>query len=253
MNPPGPSDEAILRFSLTVRDEATLHVPLVSTTPIPLQALKAQYQGNNPTFGVKIDNLGSDYVLYMTRGDGECFYRAFGFALFTQVRTSPAMIELLVQGFKSTSKLLDRAGISTVVYEDFLETTCDVLQSQEPLTDSMNDPEKSNSVVVFFRLVTSAYLKTNADEYQPFLREDQIVKTWAERWVEPIGTEADNIQINALVNAVKVGIDIVNLDSTEGNTANIHKVRPDVGTPKHIIRLLYRPGHYDVMILAAPQ
>lgn len=37
------------------------------------------------------------------------------------------------------------------------------------LLTSFNDPETSNSIVVFLRLVTSAYLKANADDFTPFL------------------------------------------------------------------------------------
>ena len=37
------------------------------------------------------------------------------------------------------------------------------------LLSSFNDPETSNSVVVFLRLLTSAYLKANADDFAPFL------------------------------------------------------------------------------------
>jgi ubiquitin thioesterase protein OTUB1 len=37
------------------------------------------------------------------------------------------------------------------------------------LLDSFNDPETSNYIVVYFRLLASAYLRTNAEDFLPFL------------------------------------------------------------------------------------
>jgi ubiquitin thioesterase protein OTUB1 len=39
----------------------------------------------------------------------------------------------------------------------------------EGLLQRFNDPETSNSCVVFLRLLTSAYLQANADDFAPFL------------------------------------------------------------------------------------
>lgn len=242
-----PSDEEILRFSQSIQDEALENVPLISQ-PLSLQSLKQQYEHNSPLFSIKIDHLGIEQKFHKTRGDGNCFYRAFAFGLFTTARNSENAKVVLLRSLKGSTELLDRGNISSVVYEDFLDVTCHVLCSAAPLLTTMNDPEQSNSIVVYLRFLTSAYLKSHRDQYQPYLEQGEILERWTERWVEAIGAEADNIQINALVNALSVGVDVVNLDGTQGETANVHQVRPDEGHVDHVVRVLYRPGHYDVLL-----
>lgn len=244
-----PSDEDILAFSQEVQDSAIHDIPLISQQ-LPLSTLKSEYEHGNQTFLAKIDGLGTDATYYRTRGDGNCFYRAFAFSLIEQCRASRDETESLIDLFTTSQGILEAAGFSALVYEDFLEATVSVTRAPV-LLDAMNDAEQSNAVVVFLRLLTSAYIKTHPQEYLPYLHDQQSHESldrWAERWVEAIGSEADNIQINALVMALNVGVDVVNLDGTPGSRANVHHVRPDSKpdtTQQRVVTVLYRPGRFS--------
>lgn len=77
----------------------------------------------------------------------------------------------------------DRRVYGSLSYEDFYEPLRDLVRkfasgngspsskpTPEDILSEFNDAEKSNSTVVFLRLLTSAYLKANADEFAPVRR-----------------------------------------------------------------------------------
>lgn len=238
-----PTDEDILAFSQSVTEKIAEHTPLVSQRQ-SIDALKAEYQNGNPIFNTKIDALGSEAYFYRVRGDGNCFYRAFAFGIIRQAQQDgSAAVEILRLKFLAAA---EQMTMDKIVFEDFLETTIQLL-SVPDLLRSMNDPEESNSAVVFLRFLTSDYIKAHSDDYTPYLDEGEVLDRWCERWVDPMGAEADNLQINGLINALGMGVDIVNLDRTEGHEANTHEMRPNDAQADQVIRLLYRPGHYDCL------
>lgn len=171
-------------------------------------------------------------------------------SLALQCDNRPDLAAALCRRVEATRASLDRAGFSEIVYEDFLEGTTSVLTAPDVL-DRMNDPETSNGVVVFLRLVAAAHIKTHADAYLPFLdtaaATNEGLDRWVERWVEAMDAEADNVQIDALANALDIAVDVVNLDGTEGTEANVHHVRPR-DEADIVVTVLYRPGHYDVLL-----
>lgn len=238
----GPSDAEILAHLNAVTDKVNENVPLVSEA-LPLEKLGAEYQDGNPIFQHKIALLSKTYGFHRVRGDGNCFYRAFAYGLFRQLN------EQSLQKLKA--RLTEAASgmtIEKLVWEDFLETTKEVIDAPDILS-AMNDAEQSNSVVVFLRFLTSNYLKAHAENYLPYLDESESLDAWCERWVDPMGAEADHLQINALVNAIKIDVVIVNLDlTTSTQEVNTHHVQPDSGDSIHTVKLLFRPGHYDVLI-----
>lgn len=73
-------------------------------------------------------------------------------------------------------------------------------------------------------------------------------KDFCDREVEPVATDADQIQIIALSKAWRVTIAIAYVDASAGTTASVLKFpegADDAAFPR-IVDLLYRPGHYDV-------
>lgn len=231
-----------------------------------MASLQAEYAAGNPVFVAKIVALGNSAAYYKTRGDGNCFYRGFAFAAFTRAALNPHLASRL----RASPAVLHSAGFSALAYEDFLDTTLAVLAlavtdtDRDQLHAAFNDPESSNSVVVYLRFLTSATIKSNPLAYEPFL--EGPLDRWCERNVEAIGAEADHLQINALVTALNIGVDIYYLDGTAGGEANVHQVRPEgeqegkeeeeqeggqkkIKKVDDVITLLYRPGHYDVLAL----
>lgn len=171
------------------------------------------------------------------------------------------------------------------------------------LQRAFNDPETSNSIVAYLRLLTSAFLKLNEDEFLPFLftLEDEYqsnntfegkpptIEKFCSNQVEAIGKEADHVQIAALSRCLKVSLDVAYLSRTgappetpmaeeyeqrhgasgglavPGQEASLRRAKDDPskcdivhfeipGAVAHIDigTLLFRPGHYDVLIDAPP-
>lgn len=179
------------------------------------------------------------------------------------------------------------------------------------LQRAFNDPETSNSIVVYLRLLTSAFLKLNEDDFLPFLftlEDDHAavfegmppnMAKFCANHVEAIGKEADHVQIAALSRCLKVSLDVAYLSqngappetplaeefddeevgrSSAGVAAGssslevpgdeasrIRRARDDPtkcdivhfeipGAVAHIDigTLLFRPGHYDVLVSAPP-
>ncbi|KAI3483824.1 hypothetical protein L1887_53234 [Cichorium endivia] len=99
--------------------------------------------------------------------------------------------------------------------------------NEHALVEAMNDAEQSNSIVVYLRLLTSAFLKLNADEYTPFLfsldtHTDAAapdMQSFCANHVEAIGKEADHVQITALSRALKVSLDVAYLSPAQAPPA----------------------------------
>lgn len=222
------------------------------------------------------------------------------------------MHHFILKHVEDTKAILKEAGFQESVFIDFYNPFHDLLlrmHATDPtvseLTDAdiqraFNDPETSNSIVVYLRLLTSAFLKTNEDDFLPFLftLEDEYqgsgvfegkpptMEKFCANQVEPIGKEADHVQIAALSRCLKVSLDVAYLSRTgappetplaeehehqvsalsvPGQEASIKRARDDPskcdivhfeipGAVAHIDigTLLFRPGHYDVLINAPP-
>ncbi|KAK3104240.1 hypothetical protein LTR53_018629, partial [Teratosphaeriaceae sp. CCFEE 6253] len=99
-------------------------------------------------------------------------------------------------------------------------------------------------------------MKTRPADYAPWLL-GKTVDAYCEESVMPIGTEIENVSLSALkdvlLSPAGIALEILYLDRTEGGEVNMHRFDPvsyhggiTIGT----IRLLYRPGHYDILYKA---
>lgn len=306
-----PTDEEIVAYSRAIQDSATQDTELVGPR-VPIASLLSAYTGpENTLVRRKIRGLArltatttgttttttTGTTFRRTRGDGNCFYRAVAFALLDAAGGNLVLADRLrSRASEFSNAVLDGAGFSPIVYEDFRDVFLQLLTpnhhhhhgqttpgrhddrstTESRLWTAMRDDETSNAVVVYLRFLTSAWLKTHRDTYAPYLEEGQVLERWCERWVEAIGAEADNIQISALVNALDIGVDVVQLDHAETGQhpdaprddddaaggggggeveeeespykAAILQVRPDSEDGvMAVVKVLYRPGHYDVL------
>jgi ubiquitin thioesterase protein OTUB1 len=62
-----------------------------------------------------------------------------------------------------------------------------------------------------------------------------------------MGKESDHIHIIALTTALDTSVQVEYMERGGEKNCNTH-IFPEGGTPK--VRLLYRPGHYDVLYKA---
>ncbi|CAE6535234.1 unnamed protein product [Rhizoctonia solani] len=289
------SDEDIFALTQNIKNEEASRRPLVS--PIsPLSELRLEfspfadvigttesgvsdYEGPNANVLRKIDWLrkhGGWQAIRRTRGDGDCFYRSLAFAYVEKIMTAsePGLaVATSLSHLESTLPLLERAGFQKIVFEDFHEAFADLIQqivpapgklplTNESLLENFQNPEISNSIVVFLRLLTSAYIRLSPeDDFTPFLIHPDTgemvdVRTFVETFVEATGREADHPQIMALSRALRVRINVAYLDNSSGSPLedgtlpiDFVKFSPEGSEEDGMkpVVLLYRPGHYDTL------
>ena len=58
-----------------------------------------------------------------------------------------------------------------------------------------NDKERSDSLVMYLRFLTSAYIKTNAVLYETFLEEGTNIERFCQTEVEPIDRDGDQVTL----------------------------------------------------------
>ncbi|TDH69415.1 hypothetical protein CCR75_002855 [Bremia lactucae] len=244
-------------------------VPLLSD-PMSVLCLKAEYVGNpNTNFMYGIEFLNKRYeALRRVRGDGNCFFRGFIFALCEQLLPSKSndtnaalrnRIQQLIQASKSD---LVAIGYSDVAIDAFWETFVDYLAAMETrshaelVQDFQTEGGESEYLVWYMRLLTAGYMKKHVDTFHPFIEglyPGQTVAEFCSAEVEPMGKECDQPQIVALTEALQVGVKIEYLDGSAGPGENLqnyvcspYEKKTNKSMPV-IITLLYRPGHYEIL------
>lgn len=178
---------------------------------------------------------------------------------------------------KNSQDLLLQAGFQAMVIEDFYDTFLTQLLSFSPsnsnttlekLLNIFQTPEESNSIVVYLRFLTSAYLKLHCDDYLPFILADPSLENctagsssgmmdhFCNFQVEAMGRESDEIHIMVLAKVLKVKVRVVYLDGRGGmshegsskvNSLDYNNDNEEEILVKEPIVLLYRPGHYDML------
>ncbi|PWN43096.1 cysteine proteinase [Ceraceosorus guamensis] len=282
-----------------------------------LDGLEEEYRkGNYAEFADKVKWLREkgDFIgMRRVRGDGNCFYAAFAFAVVQKLLhfNDRPMHHFMVKHLEGTLALLKKTGFDESIYLEFWEpfkkllnrmhsTDPEVVElNDQRLQQAFNDAYIVNSIVAYLRLVTSAYLKDNAEDFTPFLftLEDEFggkaptLDDFCANQVEAIGKEADHVQIAALSSCLKVSLHVAYLTASgappetpalekkmgeafaggvavPGEAAAIKReaandphrvdlvefeVPSTIGVGMDIGTLLFRPGHYDLLVRAAPQ
>lgn len=100
--------------------------------------------------------------------------------------------------------------------------------------------------------MTSAYMQLRADQYEPFL--EMPIADYRVSRIDPANQEIDQIGLQALTDAViapaDFAIEVLYLDRSMGEEVTPHSFVNDAAG-KPTIRLLYRPGHYDMIYKSA--
>ncbi|KAM9834655.1 ubiquitin thioesterase OTUB1-like isoform X2 [Syngnathus typhle] len=243
-------DEAIIAQQDRIQQEIANSNPLVSERK-ELSVLQREYSEEDTVYQLKIKDLHKKYsYIRKTRPDGNCFYRAFGFAhLESLLDDSKELQKFKAVAAKSKVDLVNE-GFTEFTIEDFHHTfmslieLCEKQPSLKELLRSFNDQNVSDYVVVYLRLLTSGYLQREHGFFQHFIEGGRSVKEFCQQEVEPMSKESDHIHIIALAQALNLSILVEYMDRGEGGTVN-HHVFPEGGDPR--IFLLYRPGHYDIL------
>ncbi|THH18226.1 hypothetical protein EW146_g2721 [Bondarzewia mesenterica] len=243
--------------------------PLIASV-VGLDVLRAEYENGSQSFVQQIDNLQSQgyHGVRRTRGDGDCFYRSLAFAYMERIINSqdrPLAVAKAISTLETTLPMLDAAGFQKMVYEDFYEVIEGLIKhiaepnaqgeyiTPDTLLEAFQDPETSNYIVVYLRLLTSAQIRTDPESYEPFLFHPEIgepmsIRDFCEAFVEAVGKEADHVQVTALSRALKINVSVAYLDgrSLDGKVDFV-EFHSAVDSSDEPLVLLYRPGHYDIL------
>lgn len=180
---------------------------------------------------------------------------AFAFAWFERVMLAPHKPELhanAVRAIEESKDLLVAAQFEPLAFEDFYAVTLETLQNlvnwtPDQLLETFQQDEISNSIVMHFRLVASAYLKTRPEDYVPFLEFGQTMDEYCSMHVEAMGRESEEMMVIALTKATHVSIEVAYLSGNESDEVNFLPFLPDTLPYMPPLVLLYRPGHYDIL------
>ncbi|KAJ5780481.1 Ovarian tumor otubain [Penicillium paradoxum] len=242
--------------------------PLVSAKQSS-HSIALDYSNADPTLVTKTNALAVTHPeCRIMKGDGDCGWRAVAFGYFESLFNlrDTLRINAEIQRMKDLSKLLDQVGISDSIYEMFVDATLDVLdqtraaihngaQDESFLVNLFNDGFYNNSIITHFRtdcfgmkILTSAWIKLNSDRYQAFLPTS--VDQYCSSRIEPVKSEIDEVGLQALIDGVidgsGFGVEILYLDRSEGDVVTPHQLS-SLRREDATIRLLYRPGHYDLL------
>lgn len=192
-------------------------------------------------------------ALRRTRPDGNCFFRAFGYAYLETLLNDELELNRFSAVLEERKNDLVALGLSSFTVEDFYDTFVGVLErisnkeinSQHRVLEVFNEQGTSDYLVVFLRLVVSGYLQKNEEFFSNFIEGHATVKEFCKAEVEPMYRESDHIHIIGLTSALDVSVRINYLDrGGVGGKVSLHTF-PEGTEPR--IHLLYRPGHYDIL------
>ena len=251
-----PSDEEILQYENELRKEEASTGPLVSPA-FPFSILQDEFPESN--FALKLAKLENEFnfgEIRKCRRDGNCFYRAVEFDLIETLRKDPkSALEKYQEAWKEQLKA---AGFDSVIYEDFSDCFWSFVEENSGTTSSSLqeaweiDEYTSNMAVMLLRLLTSAHIRSNSEDYLAFIElgpQDANIGKWCERCVDAVGVDADQVQLLALAKSLGILIVVANLGSgldVDDLQVNEFDFRSDpLNDPS--ICLLYRPGHYDLL------
>ncbi|KAI7223935.1 cysteine proteinase [Hortaea werneckii] len=237
----------------------------------PSTNITTEYASADPVFQAKTAvRFGPrKYSHYRTiRGDGRCGWRAIAYGYFEtliHLGDSNKFFEEEAR-LRSLSNVLNEAGYDALLYEDFADSMFDTLRkvhnalqtgdAETILHEDFNDEALQNYIITYLKTLTSAWMKTKQSEYSPWLL-GQTVSQYCDVSVMPIGAEIDNVSLSALkdvfLSKAGIALEVLYLDRTEGEEVNMHRFDPvnyHGGVTIGTIRLLYRPGHYDILYKA---
>lgn len=228
-----------------------------------MDVLVTEYSQADPMYVVKTTGLAATHDTYRSvKGDGQCGWRATVFSYFEILLLSgdPSLVQQERIRFETYADTMRMVGIDYDLMVDMFDYTWELFdaimhavqqqnKNDQVILSIMNDENKSNSIVYHFKMVTSAYMKLREDEYAPFT-ENFSVDDYRIRRIDPTNEEIDQIGLQVLTDAVirpaGLGLEVLYLDRSTGDVVTPHNFTPDNGNAP-VIKLLYRPGHYDII------
>ncbi|KAL9526824.1 Ubiquitin thioesterase [Sphaerulina musiva] len=260
------SDEELAAFQQASESyEAPITGPLVGQRQ-PSTALTSEYASADPVYQAKTQALPQKYSHYRTvRGDGKCGWRAVAFGYYEALIHHGDLNRFGMEEarLKSIAPLLIQAGFEPMMMEDFADAAYDLLReianaaaegldALSLLLERFNDEMLQDYIITYLRSLTAAWMKTRETEWAPWL-SNQSVDAYCRDEIMPVGAEMDNVALQALkdvlLSPAGIRLEVLYLDRSEGSEVTMHRFDPVAagGFTLGSVRLLYRPGHYDIL------
>ncbi|KAK7029843.1 OTU domain-containing protein [Favolaschia claudopus] len=235
----------------------------------PISELRAEYLDGSQSFVRQIDWLDAHGYTQFRRAarDGNCFYRSVAFSYLDRLLHAPNIPDTVAR-FRQVLESKE-AGLTIAfqddVHKEFSEQLHTLMQIIENFGIALSTEELlerllevSDYVSYFFRLIASAEIRTNPTPYQDFIF-DQDIAAFCQSQVEAVDSEADHIPMMALCNALRITLKLATLSShgqgpvQENDIFTI--ISPDDAMDRDLppILLLFRPGHYDILLRPEPE
>uniref|UniRef100_A0A0N5AAR6 Ubiquitin thioesterase n=1 Tax=Syphacia muris TaxID=451379 RepID=A0A0N5AAR6_9BILA len=254
-------DEEIL-YEGTNKQNEEIEAEVKQTQPLvskkePISALVSVYDAQNSAeYFQKAKDLCSYYEsLRRIRGDGNCFYRSILFAQLEAILKDVDERKRFTQICKGWRQRLLKLGFPEFTTNDFCDWFDELLDdinngkvTEESLFASLNDDGTSNYYVIFFRLITSGYLRENAEMFEGFVEGGRTVEQFCKEEIEPMWKDCDHLAIISLTSAIEVSIRIEYMNRSAAPEGGYHHDFISHNIPPRLY-FLYRPEHYDILYI----
>lgn len=152
-------------------------------------------------------------------------------------------------------------------YEDFADEAIGLLRelagcvndqpkAQALIHERWTDVGTGSSMIYYLRLLAATHLKSNPEQYDPFVPDGQGIQSYCAQSIELPDREIEQLGIIALYNCllkpVNCVLEIAYLDRSPGTEVNTYRFPEDangkdIASLGPMIYLLYRPDHYDIL------
>ncbi|NXV85832.1 OTUB1 thioesterase, partial [Calonectris borealis] len=180
-------DEAIMAQQDRIQQEIAVQNPLVSER-LELAVLYKEYAEDDHIYQQKIKDLLQKYsYIRKTRPDGNCFYRAFGFAHLEALLEDGQELQRFKEVSARSKEELVAQGFTEFTIEDFHNTFMELIERVErrvPLPEllaAFNEPSTSDYLVVYLRLLTSGCLQRHRRFFEQFLEGGRSIKEFCQQ------------------------------------------------------------------------
>ncbi|RMD40879.1 hypothetical protein DV735_g4225, partial [Chaetothyriales sp. CBS 134920] len=251
-------DQPVVIMVVPNPDELEEFQKLSDHARLPLVNLVAEYAQADPTYVAKTQALARTCEAYRRIiGDGQC--TVFG---YFEILLKSADHGLVIQEqirIQTYSEMMKSVGLDVELLEIMFEHTFELFDAirraiesgnlaDSVVLNSLNDSNVSDSITM-----TSAYMAANPDSFQPFL--EMPLHEYRQLRIDPANQEIDQIGLQALTTGViapgGISVEVLYLDRSAGDQVTPHNFAPHIA-PLATIRLLYRPGHYDLIYHPGP-
>lgn len=263
------SDETVHQDQLTMEQMDSIQASVAQAQPmvgkeVPVDSLLELYKDAHlPGFALGIAHLHERFHrMRQVRGDGNCFYRAFWFGYLSALlqahleasEAAAAELQRVTERVRGSLAELVALGYPEFAIESFHEELLEILQtlfeqSLGALEAMFQEGGKADYLTWYMRLLTAGHLKAQAERFLPFVEGCFVdMDAYCRSEVEPMGRECEQLQVLALTEYLGVQADIAYLDGRFSEAEGVSRVLVPEGAFAFTVHLLYRPGHYDLLL-----